>query len=161
MKKREDYINWDQYFMGVALIASKRSKDPSSQVGACIVSSDKKILSTGYNGTPIGYDDDSDMTWKREGDFLDTKYAYVCHSELNAILNAHGKDLRGSTLYVTLFPCNECAKAIVQAGIKEMIYYDDKYLGTDIDIASKRILDTCGVSYKKYEKNNKEITLVL
>ena len=161
VRKREDYINWSQYFMGVALIAAKRSKDPTSQVGACIVDQDKKILSTGYNGSPIGYDDDKDMTWELDGGFLDTKYAYVCHAELNAILNAHGKDLRGSTLYVSLFPCNECTKAIIQAGIKEIIYYDDKYNGTEVDIAAKRMLNKCGVLFHKYKHEGKDIIIEL
>jgi len=161
MGKREDYITWDQMFMGVALTAAQRSKDPSSQVGACIVSPDFKILSTGYNGAPIGFNDDNHMTWEREGGFLNTKYAYVCHSELNAILNAHNRDLVNSTVYVTLFPCNECAKAIIQAGIKKVVYYDDKYNGTEIDIASKKMLDACGIEYQKYEQKGKELVLKL
>ena len=140
--KRTDYINWDEYFMGIAMLSAMRSKDPNSQVGACIVR-DNKILSLGYNGMPIGCDDDI-MPWGREGDDLDTKYMYVCHSELNAILNA-GKDLHGSTIYVTLFPCNECAKAIIQSGIKKIVYESDKYNGVDTNIASKRMLKAAGV----------------
>ena len=108
--KRQDYISWDEYFMGIALLSAMRSKDNNSQVGACIVSPENKILSLGYNGMPIGCNDD-DMPWEREGSDLDTKYMYVCHSELNAILNSPNHDLRGSRMYVTLFPCNECAKA--------------------------------------------------
>ena len=119
--KRQDYISWDEYFMGIALLSAMRSKDNNSQVGACIVSPENKILSLGYNGMPIGCNDD-DMPWEREGSDLDTKYMYVCHSELNAILNSPNHDLRGSRMYVTLFPCNECAKAIIQSGIKELIY---------------------------------------
>jgi len=161
MEKREDYIDWEQYFMGIALIAAQRSKDPSSQVGACIVSGDNIILSTGYNGAPKGFDDNIDMFWKREGPFLETKYAYVVHAELNAILNIYYKDLRGSRLYTTLFPCNECAKAIVQVGIKNIIYYDDKYNGTDIDIAAKRMLDGYGIVYQKYEEKGKTLMLKL
>lgn len=122
--KRKDYISWDEYFMGVAELSAMRSKDPNSQVGACIVR-DNKILSLGYNGMPIGCGDDI-MPWGREGENLNTKYMYVCHSELNAILNA-GKDLHGSTMYVTLYPCNECAKAIIQSGIKKVIFLDNKY----------------------------------
>ena len=118
--KRQDYISWDEYFMGIALLSAMRSKDNNSQVGACIVSPENKILSLGYNGMPIGCNDD-DMPWEREGDDLETKYMYVCHSELNAILNSPNHDLRGSRMYVTLFPCNECAKAIIQSGIKELI----------------------------------------
>ena len=157
--KREDYISWDEYFMGVALITANRSKDPNSQVGCCIASPDNRILSLGYNGAPRGLHDDV-MKWNREGNFIDTKYAYVCHSELNAILNYRG-NLEGSKLYVTLFPCNECAKALIQAGIKEVIYYDDKYDGTDANIVSKKLLDTCGVSYRKYEKKDRKIEIDL
>ena len=124
--KRTDYINWDEYFMGIALLTAMRSKDPNSQVGACIVSPENKILSLGYNGMPIGCDDDA-MPWEREGDPLDTKYMYVCHAELNAILNSAHNNLKGARVYVTLFPCNECAKAIIQSGISEVVYYGDKY----------------------------------
>ena len=135
--KRQDYISWDEYFMGIALLSAMRSKDNNSQVGACIVSPENKILSLGYNGMPIGCNDD-DMPWEREGSDLDTKYMYVCHSELNAILNSPNHDLRGSRMYVTLFPCNECAKAIIQSGIKELIYLSDKYHDTHASIASRR-----------------------
>ena len=157
--KRKDYISWDEYFMGIALLSAQRSKDPNTQVGACIVSDDNRILSIGYNGAPRGLDDDS-MHWDREGGFLDTKYAYVCHGELNAILNYRG-DLTGSKIYVALFPCNECAKAIIQSGIKEVIYMSDKYDGTDSVVASKKMLDACGVIYRKYNLTGKEITLKL
>ncbi|HHX36815.1 MAG TPA: dCMP deaminase family protein, partial [Clostridiaceae bacterium] len=126
MSKRTDYISWDEYFMGVALLAAKRSKDPNTQVGACIVNPEKRIISTGYNGFPSGISDD-DFPWNREGEFLDTKYPYVCHAELNAILNQPGTSLAGCSIYVALFPCNECAKAIIQAGIKEVVYLSDKY----------------------------------
>ena len=125
--KRKDYIGWDGYFMGVAMLSAQRSKDPNTQVGACIVSKDNKILSVGYNGAPNGYDDDK-MPWDREGDFLNTKYAYVCHAELNAILNNKGSVLENARIYVDLFPCNECAKAIIQSGIKEIIYKSEKRL---------------------------------
>ena len=146
--------------MAVAMVAAERSKDPSSQVGACIVDSNDKIVSTGYNGAPRGYDDDKCMTWEREGEFLDTKYAYVCHSELNAILNSPlpVKDCR---IYVTLFPCNECAKAIIQSGIKEVIYLSDKYEGTEGNIASKKMLDECGIKYRKYEVKGKKLVLTI
>ncbi|MBR3002297.1 MAG: dCMP deaminase family protein [Clostridia bacterium] len=159
-QKRDNYINWDQYFMGVAMLSSQRSKDPNTQVGACIVSKDNKILSVGYNGAPNGYDDDN-MPWDREGDFLNTKYAYVCHAELNAILNNKGSNLEGARIYVDLFPCNECAKAIIQSGIKEIIYKSDKYNGTDGNIASKKMLDYCGVKYNQYKEGNIDITLKL
>ena len=155
--KRKDYISWDEYFMGIALLSGERSKDPNTQVGACIVSKDNRILSIGYNGAPRGLDDDS-MHWDREGNFLDTKYAYVCHGELNAILNYRG-NLENSKIYVALFPCNECAKAIIQSGIKEVVYKDDKYKDTDSTIASKRMFDACGVSYRQYITTNKKIEL--
>ncbi len=148
--KRQDYITWDQYFMGIAMLSAKRSKDPSTQVGACIVSDENKILSVGYNGMPHCCNDD-DFPWEREGAPLDTKYMYVCHAELNAILNYSGTCLKGSRLYVTLFPCNECAKAIIQTGIKELIYADNKYDGTDGVEASKKMFDAAGIKYRQYE----------
>ncbi len=158
--KRKNYISWDEYFMALALISAERSKDPNSQVGACIVDENNKIVSLGYNGAPIGYDDDKDMVWDREGNFLETKYAYVCHSELNAILNAN-KSVKGCKIYVTLFPCNECAKALIQAGITEVIYLSDKYNGVDSNIVSKKLLDTCGVKYRKYEEKGKQLVIKL
>ena len=158
--KRDNYLSWDEYFMAIAMISAERSKDPNSQVGACIVDNDNKIVSLGYNGAPIGYDDDKDMTWKREGEFLETKYAYVCHSELNAILNSK-IPVRGCKLYVTLFPCNECAKAIIQSGIKEIVYLSDKYINTKENIASKKMLDTCGVKYIQYKLNGKSLNINL
>lgn len=158
--KRVDYITWEEYFMGLALLSAERSKDPSTQVGACIVNKDNKIVSVGYNGAPTGYDDDKYMNWERDGDFLNTKYAYVCHSELNAILNSN-TDVRNCKLYVTLFPCNECAKVIIQSGIKEIVYLSDKYDGTEGNIAAKKMFDACGVSYKKYEPKGKELKLTL
>lgn len=142
--KRENYISWDEYFMGVALLASMRSKDPSTQVGACIVDNENRILSTGYNGFPSGCSDD-EFPWEREGDFGQTKYPFVVHAELNAILNARGKNLTGAKIYVALFPCNECAKSIIQSGIKEVIYLSDKYAETKETLASKRMLASAGV----------------
>ena len=158
--KRTDYITWDEYFMGIAKLSAKRSKDPSTQVGACIVNNDHKILSLGYNGMPIGMNDDN-APWDREGEYLNTKYPYVCHSELNAILNARGINLTGATLYVTLFPCNECSKAIIQSGIKKVIYESDKYADTDGVKASKRMFDECGIEYSKYQTKNKSIEIEL
>lgn len=160
MPKRKEYINWDEYFMGIALLSGERSKDPSSQVGACIVSNDNKILSMGYNGFPIGCSDE-EISWEREGNTLDTKYPYVCHAELNAILNYTGSSIRGSKVYVTLFPCNECAKAVIQSGIKEIIYMEDKYPDSDSVKASKKMLDMCGIKYKKYVPTGKKIELNL
>nr|WP_177297682.1 dCMP deaminase family protein [uncultured Blautia sp.] len=155
-EKRKGYISWDEYFMGVAMLSGMRSKDPNSQVGACIVSQDNKILSMGYNGFPMGCSDD-EFPWAREGDELDTKYLYVTHSELNAILNYRGGSLEGAKLYVSLFPCNECAKAIIQSGIKTIVYDCDKYDGTPSVVASKRMLDAAGVRYYKYNRTGREI----
>ena len=158
MGKREDYIRWDEYFMGISKLAGMRSKDPNTQVGACIVGQDNKILSMGYNGFPNGCSDE-DFPWERDGDMLDTKYAYVTHSELNAILNFRGGSLAGSKLYVSLFPCNECAKAIIQCGIKTVIYDSDKYAGTPGNIAAKRMFDAAGVTYKKYEHTGRTLNI--
>ena len=156
MPKREGYISWPEYFMGVAKLSAMRSKDPNTQVGACIVANDKRILSLGYNGFPIGASDDN-FPWEKKGDLKDTKYAYVVHAELNAILNTHA-DLRGTTLYVTLFPCNECAKAIVQAGFRTVYYENIKHPTRDDVVASKRILDAGGVKQIKYTPSNKRIS---
>ena len=144
--------------MGVALLSAKRSKDPSTQVGACIVNEKNKIVGAGYNGLPIGCDDD-EFPWEKKGAFLDTKYPYVCHAELNAILNNIGMELRGCKIYTALFPCNECSKAIIQAGIIEVIYLSDKYAGTDTAKASKLMLDKAGVIYRKVISNNLKLVL--
>jgi dCMP deaminase len=159
-EKRKDYISWDEYFMGVAQLAARRSKDPNTQVGACIVSEDNKILSMGYNGFPIGCSDE-DFPWQREGDPYDTKYFYVTHSELNAILNFRGGNLEGATIYVSLFPCNECAKAIIQAGIRKVVYDSDKYADSDMTIASKRMFDAAGVVYEQYRRTGRHIDIDL
>ena len=158
--KRLDYIRWDEYFMGVAMLSSLRSKDPNTQVGACIVSSDNKILSMGYNGFPIGCSDD-EFPWDRETgeNDIDNKYFYSAHSELNAILNYRGGSLEGCKIYVTLFPCNECAKAIIQCGIKEIVYKEDKYADTPGVKASKRMLEASGVKYTLYKSTGREIIL--
>ena len=158
--KRTDYISWDEYFMGVAKLSALRSKDPNTQVGACIVSEDNKILSMGYNGLPIGCSDD-EFPWNREGDPLDNKYMYTAHSELNAILNYRGGSLDNAKMYVTLFPCNECAKAIIQAGIKTLVYDSDKYADTASVIASKRMLNAPGVRYYKYDFTGRSISIDL
>ncbi|MBE5965029.1 MAG: dCMP deaminase family protein [Lachnospira sp.] len=159
-QKREDYITWDEYFMGVAKLSAMRSKDPNTQVGCCIVSKDNKILSMGYNGLPRGCSDD-EFPWCREGDPLDNKYFYTTHSELNAILNYKGTQLEGAKLYVSLFPCNECAKAIIQAGIATIIYEEDKYANTPSVIASKRMLDAAGVRYYQYKPTGRNISINL
>lgn len=153
MPKREDYISWDEYFMGVSLLSAMRSKDPNTQVGACIVSNDNKIMSVGYNGFPRGCSDD-EFPWERDGEKSnDTKYPFVCHAELNAILNAGGRNLSGSRIFVALFPCNECAKAIIQSGIKEVIYISDKYADSDDTIASKKMLNAAGVKLTQFVSN--------
>lgn len=157
-KQRTDYLTWDEYFMGVAKLSALRSKDPSTQVGACIVSSDNRILSIGYNGAPNGFEDNL-FPWDREGDFLETKYPFVCHAELNAISNFRGnkKDLIDAKLYVTLFPCNECTKLVIQSGIKEVIYLSDKYKDTEATKASKIMLEKCGVKTTEYPKEKRKI----
>ena len=158
-KKRKNYLDWDEFFIGIAKLSAGRSKDPSTQVGACIVSKDNRILSIGYNGTPNGFDDDV-FPWNRDGTHPNhTKYPYVCHAELNAILNYNGsrKDLKGAKIYVDLFPCNECAKAIIQCGIKEIIYLSDKYKGTDGNDASKYLLDECKVTYRQLDAKKQKV----
>ncbi len=159
MSKRENYISWDDYFMGLALLSSMRSKDPSSQVGACIVDSKtNRILSVGYNGLPKHCSDD-EYPWIKEGEALDTKYPYVVHAELNAILNNRGTSLEGSSLYTTLFPCNECAKAIIQSGIKEIIYLSDKHYESTEVKASKKMLTSAGVSFNQFDAGRDSIEL--
>ena len=159
--KRTDYISWDDYFMAVAQLSALRSKDPSTQVGACIVNKNKRIIGIGYNGFPSGCSDDK-LPWDREGDFLQTKYPYVCHAEMNAITNSSNKpDLEGASMYVSLFPCNECAKLIVQVGITEVVYLSDKYRDQEIFIASRKIFDMAGVTLRQLEPFTKEIHLSL
>ncbi len=159
--KRTDYINWDEYFMAIAQLSAKRSKDPSTQVGACIVNSKKRIIGIGYNGFPIGCSDDL-LPWDREGDYLETKYPYVCHAEMNAITNSSNKmQLEGAAIYVSLFPCNECAKLIVQVGIKEVVFLSDKYADADVFKASRKIFDMAGVRLRQLVPKTKEILLKL
>lgn len=150
--KRQDYITWDEYFMGLALLSARRSKDPNTQVGACIVNQNNRIMSIGYNGLPAGCSDD-DFPWNNE------KYPYVCHAELNAILNNAGRDLTNCKIYVALFPCNECAKAIIQSGIKEVLYLSDKYADTDNVKASKRMFNAAGVTLTQLDLGNKVINI--
>ena len=156
--KRTDYISWEEYFMGVSLLAAKRSKDPNTQVGACIVDGQNRILSTGYNGFPQGCSDD-EFPWNRDEENGETKYKFVVHAELNAILNTRGKSLAGSRLYVGLFPCHECAKAIIQTGIREVIYLSDKYSGTDSTLASRRMLDAAGIRLTQLKPTKAQIVL--
>ena len=161
-KERKDYLLWEEYFMAIAKLTAMRSKDPNTQVGACIVNNNKRILSIGYNGTPNGYNDD-EFPWDREGNNLETKYLYVIHAERNAILNYRGsrQDLENAKIYVDLFPCNECAKEIIQAGIKEVIYLSDKYADTESTIASKRLFDKCNVKYTQMKIDEKNISINL
>ena len=155
MPKSSSYISWDEYFMGVAILSSLRSKDPNTKVGACIVNEKNRIIGIGYNGLPYGCSDDT-FPWERSGEFLDTKYPYVVHAEPNAILNST-TSLDNARLYVTLFPCHECAKLIIQSGIKEIIYMSDKYDGTESDQASKKMLKSAGVSWRKVSQMKVEI----
>lgn len=159
-KERKNYLSWDAYFMSIAKLTAMRSKDPNTQVGACIVGEDNRILSVGYNGAPNGYLDD-EFPWGREGSNLETKYFYVVHAERNAILNYRGsrKDLENSKIYVDLFPCNECAKEIIQSGIKEVLYLSDKYANSDETKASKLLFDKCGVKYSQLKNLNINIDL--
>lgn len=154
--KREDYISWDEYFMGIAMLSAMRSKDPSTQVGACIVGEDHRILSLGYNGFPNGCSDDV-FPWTRDGE--DNKYYYVAHAELNAILNSQGRNLKGSSLYVTLFPCNECAKAILASGIRRIVFFEDKYHDGKEASASRRMFEAAGVAMDAYRPTGREILL--
>ena len=157
--KRTDYLRWDEYFMAVALLSAQRSKDPSTQVGACVANDQNKIVGVGYNGFPWGCSDD-DLPWSREGDYLDTKYPYVCHAELNAVLNSISTDLRGCRIYVGLFPCNECTKVIIQAGISEIIYLSDKYVDSPSVRASKVMLDKSpNITYRQLKTELKTINL--
>ena len=156
--KRQDYISWDEYFMGIAVLSSKRSKDPSTQVGACIVNQYNKIVGIGYNGFPIGCDDDA-LPWDKTSENPnETKYPYVVHAEANAILNST-KDLHGSRIYVALFPCNECTKLMIQSGIKEIIYLSDKYKDTDSVKASKKMLDMAKVTYRQLDLGDHKIEI--
>lgn len=145
----KDHISWDEFFMGVAAMAARRSKDPNTKVGACIASDRKIIISTGYNGMPNGCKDE-EMPWGRDGDFKQTKYAYVCHAELNAILNSDGRSLLGSTIYTTCFPCNECAKAIIQSGIKKVVYLEDKYPDANETEVARLIFEYAKVDLERF-----------
>lgn len=153
--KREDYISWDEYFMGVALLSARRSKDPVTQVGACIVNDKKRIVGIGYNGFPRGVDDDQ-FPWDKKAEWINSKYPYVVHAEMNAILNST-VPLVNSTLYVSLFPCNDCAKLVIQAGIKEVVYLIDKYHDRDMFIASRRMFESAGVTFRQMDMMTVEL----
>ncbi len=157
MEKRSNYLSWDDYFMGLALLSAKRSKDPNTQVGACIVNNKKRIVSVGYNGFPSGCSDDV-YPWNREGNELDTKYPYIVHAELNAILNSKA-DLSNCTIYVTMFPCNECSKAIIQSGINHIIYLTNKYPNSNAVLASVKMLESAGVVVEQYKSSLNEVVL--
>ncbi|CAH8512175.1 unnamed protein product [Schistosoma margrebowiei] len=160
-QKRSNYISWDEYFMSIALLSAMRSKDPSTQVGACIVNQEKKIVGIGYNGMPNGILDD-DVPWGKEStNELENKYLYVCHAELNAVLNRNEAHSGGCTLFTTMFPCNECAKVIIQAGIKEVVYYSDKKNGTESNQAAKYLFNKAGVSIRKFTPTNRTININL
>jgi len=151
-------LSWDEYFMGVAILSSFRSKDPNSGVGACIVNRKNRIVGVGYNGFPTGCHDD-ELPWGKEGDYLDTKYPYVCHAELNAILNST-TDLSDCVIYLSLFPCNECAKSIIQSGIREIVYMNDPPSPDgDMFVASRKLLNLSGVPYRKLAPKIKSLTL--
>lgn len=157
--KRTDYISWDDYFMGVAILSAHRSKDPNSQVGACIVNEQNKIVGIGYNGFPIGCDDE-ELPWAREAECVnDTKYPYVCHAELNAIMNKNAADLVGCRIYVTLFPCNECVKLLLQSGIKKIIFLSDKYHDTDSARAARKMLEMVGVEVEAFKANAERLVI--
>jgi len=159
--KRTDYLSWEEYFMAIAQLSAMRSKDPSTQVGACIVNANKRIIGIGYNGFPTGCSDD-ELPWDREGDYLNTKYPYVCHAEMNAITNSSNKQqLDGASMYVSLFPCNECAKLIVQVGIKEVVYLSDKYNGEPVFVAARRIFEMAGVKCRELKPEHVDLALKL
>lgn len=158
LTKRKDYLSWDEYFMAVAVLSGQRSKDPNTQVGACVANEQNKIVGVGYNGFPWGCSDD-ELPWDREGNYLDTKYPYVCHAELNAVLNSISTNLKGARIYVALFPCNECTKVIIQSGINEIIYLSDKYKDTDSVKASKIMLERANITYRQFTPSRSSITL--
>ena len=153
MDKRENTLTWDEYFMGLAHLSALRSKDPNTQVGAAIIDENHRVVSVGYNGFPKGCSDD-EFPWSRSGGVLNSKYAFVVHAELNAILNSP-RSVSGCTIYVSLFPCNECAKAIIQSGIKRIVYESDKYADTETTIASKKMLQAAGIELLQLENTIK------
>lgn len=147
-KPRDNHISWDECFMRIARVIADRSKDPSTQAGALVVDMGNVVVGLGYNGLPRGVEADQ-FPWERTGAFLDVKYAYVCHAEENAIYNAN-KSTHGCKIYCTLFPCNECAKTIIQNGVKEVIYESDKYHDEKECVAARRLFEAAGVSCRQY-----------
>lgn len=159
VRKRDNYLSWDEAFMGLAGVIALRSKDPSTQVGAVIVGQDKRVKALGYNGFPSGCSDD-EFPWDREAeDPYDSKYIYVAHAELNAVLNGNGEDLRGCTIYVSLSPCAECAKALIQVGIREVVFQSDKYAELPSFRAARRMFAAAGVEVRQFNPARKEITI--
>jgi dCMP deaminase len=155
----QDYTTWVEFYMGLALWAAERSIDPNTQVGACIVDKDGYEAAVGYNGMPIGMSDD-EVTWQRDGNYSDTKYAYIVHAEANALIKA-SRDVSGGTVYVSMFPCNECAKTIANCHIKRVVYIEDKYHDDEIYVASRHIFDTCGIKYEQYQPTGRQFTIKL
>ncbi|KXJ71660.1 hypothetical protein RP20_CCG020005 [Aedes albopictus] len=158
-RKRTDYLDWNEYFMATAFLAARRSKDPNTQVGACIVNEERKIVGVGYNGFPLGCSDDEFPWGKASDDPLGTKYLYVCHAEMNAILNKNSSDVKNCTMYVALFPCNECAKIIIQSKIKEVIYMSDKHALKSTTIAAKKMFDASGIKYWQFVPRKSKIVI--
>lgn len=158
-KKRDNYLSWKDYFMAIAFLAAKRSKDPCTQVGACIINKDKKIVGVGYNGMPTGCSDD-EFSWKKgKVAKQETKHLYVCHAEMNAILNKNAADVKNCTMYVALFPCNECAKIIIQSGIRKVVYMSDKRSQKMKTKAAKKMFDSAGIKYRQYTPQNPQIVI--
>lgn len=157
--KREDYLEWEDYFMAIACLTAARSKDPATQVGACLVNKDKKVVGVGYNGFPTGIDDNVFPWTKGSENPLENKYMYVCHAEINAILNKISIELKECILYVALFPCNECAKVIIQSGIKEIVYMSDKQAVKNHTIAAKRMFDHVGIKYRQFLPKKSKIVI--
>jgi len=156
---RAEYLDWHEYFMAVSFLSAQRSKDPATQVGACIVNPDKRIVGIGYNGMPRGCADHGLPWGKTSKNELDNKYMYVCHAEMNAIMNKNSASVEGCSIYVALFPCNECSKMIIQSGIKEVVYFSDKHAEKASTIASKRLLDMAGVEFRQYIPRMKKLTI--
>ncbi|KAF7710059.1 hypothetical protein HF521_008931 [Silurus meridionalis] len=138
------------YFMTVALLFAKKSPDPNTKVGACIVNQEGKIVGIGYNKMPNGCEN-ADFPWKR-GKYDDptTKHQYVCHAELNAIVNKTSVDVKGCTIYVTLFPCNQCARILIQSGVRNLVYLSNKRKDRPDTNVSNKLLDTAGVTCRQF-----------
>ncbi|KRY51242.1 Deoxycytidylate deaminase, partial [Trichinella britovi] len=157
-QKREDYISWTDYFMGVALLSSKRSKDPIMQEGACIVNSDNHIIGVGYNGMPAGCSDDR-MPWADQANsILETKHPYICHAALNAVVNKISNSAKGCCLYTTHLPCSHCAGLLIQSGVKS-VYFLKNSLDTISTAATERLFKESGVHYEQYKTQTNKIVI--